>query len=69
MALGTSDHRALIPASMLAGAFLALACAPLSQPPDTDSVLPLNAITSLFGAPVVIAFLIRSRRGVQGVAS
>ncbi|WP_262508569.1 iron chelate uptake ABC transporter family permease subunit [Streptomyces spongiicola] len=69
VALGTSDHRALIPASMLAGAFLALACAPLSQPPDTDSVLPLNAITSLFGAPVVIAFLIRSRRGVQGVAS
>ncbi|WP_236238977.1 iron ABC transporter permease [Streptomyces sp. CC228A] len=69
VALGTSDHRALIPASMLAGAFLALACALLSQPPGTDAVLPLNAITSLFGAPVVIAFLIRSRRGVQGVAS
>ncbi|MFJ1733656.1 FecCD family ABC transporter permease [Streptomyces sp. NPDC088254] len=69
VALGTSDHRALIPASMLAGAFLALACALLSQPPGTDSVLPLNAVTSLFGAPIVIAFLIRSRRGVQGVAS
>ncbi|WP_246042382.1 FecCD family ABC transporter permease [Streptomyces globosus] len=69
VALGTSDHRALVPASMLAGAFLALACALLSQPPGTDAVLPLNAVTSLFGAPVVIAFLIRSRRGVQGVAS
>ena len=69
VALGTSDHRVLIPASMLAGAFLALACALLSQPPGTDSVLPLNAITSLFGAPVVVTFLIRSRRGVQGVAS
>ncbi|MGF0167285.1 FecCD family ABC transporter permease [Streptomyces koyangensis] len=69
VALGTSDHRALVPASMLAGAFLALACGLLSQPPGTDSVLPLSAITSLFGAPVVIAFLIRSRRGVQGVAS
>ncbi len=51
VALGTSDHRALVPASMLAGAFLALACALLSQPPGTDSVLPLSAITSLFGAP------------------
>ncbi|WP_240109127.1 iron ABC transporter permease [Streptomyces sp. MUM 203J] len=69
VALGTSDHRALIPASMLAGAFLALVCALLSQPPGTDAVLPLNAVTSLFGAPVVITFLIRSRRGVQGVAS
>ncbi|MBD3931323.1 iron ABC transporter permease [Streptomyces chumphonensis] len=69
VALGTSDHRALVPASMLAGAFLALACALLSQPPGTDAVLPLNAITSLFGAPVVITFLIRSRRGLQGVTS
>ncbi|WP_240134493.1 FecCD family ABC transporter permease [Streptomyces sp. MUM 178J] len=67
VALGTSDHRALIPASMLAGAFLALACALLSRPPGLDAVLPLNAITSLFGAPVVIAFLVRSRRGLQGV--
>ncbi|MFF7733765.1 iron chelate uptake ABC transporter family permease subunit [Streptomyces sp. NPDC007984] len=69
VALGTSGHRALVPASMLAGAFLALACGLLSQPPGTESVLPLSAITSLFGAPVVIAFLIRSRRGVQGMAS
>ncbi|GAA2527088.1 iron ABC transporter permease [Streptomyces koyangensis] len=66
VALGTSDHRVLIPGAMLGGAFLALACALLSQPPGTDAVLPLNAITSLFGAPVVIAFLVRSRRGVQG---
>ncbi|WP_455351328.1 FecCD family ABC transporter permease [Streptomyces sp. SYSU K217416] len=69
VALGTSDHRVLVPASMLAGAFLALACALLSQPPGMDAVLPLNAITSLFGAPVVITFLIRSRRGLQGVTS
>ncbi|WP_323375607.1 FecCD family ABC transporter permease [Streptomyces alkaliterrae] len=68
VALGTSDHRVLVPTCMLAGAFLALSCALLSQPPGTDAVLPLNAITSLFGAPVVIAFLVRSRRGLQGVA-
>ncbi|MEU2388751.1 iron ABC transporter permease [Streptomyces sp. NPDC012461] len=67
--LGTSDHRVLVPASMLAGSFLALACALLSQPPGMDAVLPLNAITSLFGAPVVITFLVRSRRGLQGVTS
>jgi iron complex transport system permease protein len=67
IALGTSDHRVLVPAAMFAGACLALACALLSQPPGTDAVLPLNAITSLFGAPVVITILVRSRRGMQGV--
>lgn len=68
VALGTSDHRVLLPGAALAGAALALLCAMISAPPGTDVSLPLNAVTSLFGAPVVIAFLLRSRRGLQGVS-
>ncbi|WP_436790925.1 FecCD family ABC transporter permease, partial [Yinghuangia sp. YIM S10712] len=64
--IGTSDHRVLGPACVLTGAGLALICTLLSQPPGTDAALPVNAITSLFGAPVVIAVLLRSRRVLQG---
>lgn len=66
MAFGTSDHRALLPGVMLMGAVVALACGMASQVPGRDSVLPLNAVTALIGAPIVIVVLIRSRRGVDG---
>ncbi|MFF9641188.1 FecCD family ABC transporter permease [Kitasatospora aureofaciens] len=65
-AVGTSDHRVLLPASLLTGAALALACSIASQPPGTDAALPVNAVTSLIGAPVVITVLVRSRRSLQG---
>lgn len=62
MALGTSDHRWLLPGSILTGALLSLVCGLIAQLPGTDAVLPLGAVTALFGAPVVITVLIRSRR-------
>lgn len=68
MALGTSDHRVLMPAVVLTGAVVAVACGIVSQVPGSDAVLPLNAVTSLLGAPIVIAVLLRSRRGVDGAA-
>lgn len=68
MALGTSDHRVLMPAVVLTGAVVAVACGIVSQVPGSDAVLPLNAVTSLLGAPIVIAVLLRSRRGVDGTA-
>lgn len=58
----TADHRILIPATMLTGATLMLICDLLSQVPGYSVVLPINAITSLIGAPVVIMFIARSRR-------
>ncbi|ORT53533.1 iron ABC transporter permease [Frankia sp. KB5] len=67
-ALGTADHRLLVPGTMLTGAGLALACSIGSQLPGTDMVLPINVITSLVGAPIVIAVLLRARAAVAGVA-
>lgn len=54
----TSDHRILIPGVILTGTSLALICDLLSRYPVN---LPLNAVTSLIGAPVVIWIIIRQR--------
>lgn len=64
MALGTSDHRAVLPGAVLIGAAVALGCGIVSQVPGSDAVLPINAVTALIGAPMVIAVLLRSPRGV-----
>lgn len=57
----TSNHRILIPASILLGALLSLSSDLISRAPGFDFTLPLNAITALFGAPVIIAALIKQR--------
>lgn len=64
IALGTSDHRVLIPAAVLMGAAVALACGVVSQSPGSGAVLPVNAVTAIVGAPIVIVVLLRSRRGL-----
>jgi iron complex transport system permease protein len=60
---GTSDHRVLVPAVVLMGAAVALVAQVVSLLPGDAGVLPLNAVTSLMGAPVVVMVLLRSRRG------
>jgi iron complex transport system permease protein len=65
--LGSSDHRVLVPAVILLGAAMALVAQILSLLPGSAGVLPLNAVTSLMGAPVVVYVLLRSRRGVVAV--
>lgn len=62
--VGTSDHRVVVPAVMLLGAVAALACGIVSQVPGSNLVIPVNAVTALVGAPVVITVLLRARRGV-----
>lgn len=57
----TSSHRVLIPASILIGALLSLGSDFVARGPGLDVVLPLNAITALVGAPVIIAALIKQR--------
>lgn len=64
---GTSDHRVLLPATMLVGSAIALLAGFIAHVPGSDSILPLNAITALIGAPVVIAVL-RSRRLARAMA-
>lgn len=61
--LRTSDHRVLVPAVVCVGATVALVAQVVSLLPGSAGVLPLNAVTSLLGAPVVVAVLLRSRRG------
>lgn len=60
----TADHRKLLPAVMLGGAMLLLICDSLAQLPGSEQVLPINAVTSLLGAPVVI-WLILKRRNIS----
>lgn len=59
--LRTSSHRLLVPAVALLGACLALVADLLAQLPGSSSVLPLNAVTALLGAPVVIWVIVRAR--------
>jgi iron complex transport system permease protein len=62
--LGTSDHRILIPCCCLVGTVLMLICDIISQMPGTQTVLPINVVTSLLGAPVVI-WVIVSRNNLR----
>ncbi|SDG95649.1 iron complex transport system permease protein [Dyadobacter soli] len=57
--LGTSNHRVLIPATCLTGTVLLLLCDIIAQLPGTQTVIPINIVTSLLGAPVVIWIIIR----------
>ncbi|WP_406683129.1 iron ABC transporter permease [Seonamhaeicola sp. MEBiC1930] len=59
---GTSNHKILLPAVFLMGALILLICDSISQLPNSDYTLPINAITSLVGAPVVIWLLVRKRK-------
>lgn len=58
----TTDHRILIPAVLCCGAILMLFCDTIAQLPGSINVLPINAITSIFGAPVVIWLLVRKKK-------
>ena len=58
----TSNHKILIPATAITGAIVLLICDIIAQVPTSEFTLPINAITSLFGAPVVIWLLIRKKK-------
>ncbi len=60
----TSDHKILIPSVALTGAILMLVCDTVAQLPNSEYTLPINAITSLFGAPIVIWLLLRKQKGI-----
>jgi iron complex transport system permease protein len=57
--LGTADHRILLPGACLLGAALVLACDCLAQLPGSQITLPINVVTSLLGAPVVLWVVLR----------
>ena len=58
----TSDHRVLMPATMLAGAALALLCNLIARMPGFEGALPVNSVTALVGAPIIASVLFRRRK-------
>ncbi|WP_179352482.1 FecCD family ABC transporter permease [Winogradskyella vidalii] len=58
----TTNHKILLPAVFLFGAVVMLICDTIAQVPNSDYTLPINAITALVGAPVVIWLLVRQRK-------
>lgn len=58
----TDNHIILIPATMLLGILLMLCCDIISQLPGSETTLPINSITSIIGAPIVIFILLKNRR-------
>ena len=56
-----SDHRVLLPASLFAGASLALVCNLVARLPGFEGALPINSVTSLIGAPVALYVLLRKK--------
>ena len=58
----TSNHLVLFWSTLLFGAMIMLICDSISQLPNTAITIPINAITSILGAPIVIWLLIRKRK-------
>jgi len=58
----TSNHRVLLPSVAVAGAIVMLISDTIAQLPNSEYSLPINAVTSLFGAPIVIWLLVRKRK-------
>lgn len=58
----TSDHMVNVPGTILSGALLALICNLIARLPGFDGALPINAITSLIGAPVVVWIIIKRQQ-------
>lgn len=60
--LGTSNHKSLLPMTILIGMFMALLCNLISVIPGSAGLIPLNAITPVFGAPVIIYVIVNQKK-------
>lgn len=58
----TSNHATILPASLLGGASLALLCNLIARMPGFEEALPVNSVTALVGAPVVMWVLFDKRK-------
>lgn len=62
LVIPTANHLILTPAVIIGGAILMLICDSIAQLPGSELTLPINAVTSIFGAPLVIWLLIRKKK-------
>lgn len=60
--LGTENHHYLMPATILTGAAVALLCNIICVSPGAKGVIPLNAVTPVMGAPVIIYVILQQKR-------
>lgn len=60
--LGTGNHRILMPTTILCGSLIALLCNLISTLPGDSGLLPLNAITPIIGAPLIIFVIVKRRK-------
>jgi len=65
MLFRTSDHRVLVPATIISGAGIMMASDIISQVPGSDSVLPVNSVTALIGIPIVIWVILRNQKNMD----
>jgi len=59
--LGSENHRVLLPATLLCGSIVALLCSIISFLPGSNGIIPINAVTPLIGAPVIIYIIVKKR--------
>ena len=64
LVLGTGNHRILVPATLLIGGLIALLCNLISMLPGDHGMLPLNAITPIIGAPIIIYVILNQRKSI-----
>ncbi len=57
----TPNHRIILPASILCGAITMLCCDLISQLPGFQGTLPINAVTALFGAPIIVWIILKNK--------
>lgn len=62
--LGSSNHNSLLPVTLITGSCVALLCTILMIVPGSNTILPLNAVTPLLGAPVII-YVLLNRKSIQ----
>lgn len=60
--LGTSNHNSLLPTTALCGAAMALLCSIVSILPGENGIIPINAVTPVLGAPVIIYVIINQKK-------
>lgn len=60
--IGSSNHKKLLPVTILTGSFMALLCNLISTMPTKAGMIPLNAITPIFGVPVILYVIISQKK-------
>ena len=59
---GTVNHKTVLPATLLMGSILLLICDIVSQIPLTGRTLPVNAVTAVFGAPMIVWIVLKRKK-------